>query len=163
MAADFDPLMLENQLCFAVYSTAHAFNRLYRQELAALGLTYPQYLVLLVLWQEAPLPVKAIGDRLLLDSGTLTPLLKRMETQDLITRQRAKTDERQVLIGLTPAGRALREQALRLPPAVACATGMDLDKLRELVETLTALRRHVLGSIEAPESDDGPEIHSAET
>lgn len=163
MTLENDPLSVENQLCFAVYSTAHAFNRLYRQELAELGLTYPQYLVLLVLWQESELPVKAIGERLHLDSGTLTPLLKRMEMQDLITRQRAKADERQVLIGLTPAGRALREQALRLPPALACATGMDLGKLRELVETLTALRHHVLGSIKAPESIDSPEKGNAET
>ena len=91
-------LLLGNQLCFAVYSTAHAFNRVYKPLLDRLGLTYPQYLVMMVLWEGDDVPVKEIGDRLLLDSGTLTPLLKRLEAAGLIKRTRSRHDERQVLI-----------------------------------------------------------------
>ena len=109
-AADL-PLLLDNQICFAVYSTAHAFNRVYKPLLDRLGLTYPQYLVMLVLWERDGVPVKDIGERLLLDSGTLTPLLKRLEAAQLIKRTRSTEDERQVLIALTPQGQALREKA----------------------------------------------------
>ena len=103
--------MLDNQICFAVYSTAHAFNRVYKPLLDKLGLTYPQYLVMLVLWERDGVPVKDIGERLFLDSGTLTPLLKRLEAAELIKRTRSTEDERQVLIALTPKGQALREKA----------------------------------------------------
>src|SRR5271166_7191954 len=103
-------LMLGNQLCFAIYSTAHAFNRVYKPLLDRLGLTYPQYLVMLVLWEGDGLPVKDIGERLHLDSGTLTPLLKRLEAAQLVKRTRGTEDERQVLIALTPQGQALREK-----------------------------------------------------
>src|SRR3954466_4826409 len=106
-----DPLLLSNQICFAVYSTAHAFNRVYKPLLDALGLTYPQYLVMLVLWERDDVPVKEIGERLLLDSGTLTPLLKRLEAAGLIKRTRSKHDERQILIALTSQGQALRDKA----------------------------------------------------
>src|SRR5213080_1501934 len=105
-AADL-PLRLDNQLCFAVYSTAHAFNRVYKPLLDRLGLTYPQYLVMLVLWEEDGLPVKEFGERLFLDSGTLTPLLKRMETAGLVKRTRSTEDERQVIVALTAQGEAL--------------------------------------------------------
>src|SRR6202167_1701145 len=98
-------LLLDNQLCFAVYSTAHVFNRVYKPLLDRLGLTYPQYLVMLVLWERDDVPVKEIGERLYLDSGTLTPLLKRLEAADLIRRTRSTQDERQVLIALTAKGR----------------------------------------------------------
>ena len=108
-AADI-PLRLDNQICFAVYSTAHAFNRVYKPLLERLGLTYPQYLVMLVLWERDGVPVKDIGERLFLDSGTLTPLLKRLEAAELIRRTRSTEDERQVLIALTPQGQALREK-----------------------------------------------------
>jgi DNA-binding MarR family transcriptional regulator len=135
---------LDDLLCFAVYSTAHAFNRLYRQELAALGLTYPQYLVMIVLWESPPLSVKAIGDRLRLDSGTLTPLLKRMEALGLINRVRARDDERLVLISPTEAGMALRDRAKSLPPAIACATGLDLETIRSLTGALATLRQALL-------------------
>src|SRR6267143_6393446 len=104
------PLLLGNQLCFAIYSTAHAFNRVYKPLLKRLGLTYPQYLVMLVLWERDGLPVRDIGERLFLDSGTLTPLLKRLETAGLVRRTRSTDDERQVLIDLTPQGQALREK-----------------------------------------------------
>src|SRR6201988_4749769 len=95
------PLLLGNQLCFAVYSTAHAFNRFYKPMLDRLGLPYPQYLVMLVRGEQDGLPVKEIGERLFLDSGTLTPLLKRLEAAGLVRRARSREDERQVLISLT--------------------------------------------------------------
>src|SRR5712675_1918349 len=101
-----DPLLLGNQICFAVYSTAHAFNRVYKPLLDRLGLTYPQYLAMMVLWERDGVPVKDIGERLHLDSGTLTPLLKRLEAADLIKRTRSTEDERQMLIALTPKGHA---------------------------------------------------------
>src|ERR1700676_377498 len=102
------PLLLGNQLCFAVYSTAHAFNRVYKPLLDRLGLTYPQYLVMLVLWERDDVAVKDIGERLFVDSGTLTPLLKRLEAAGLLKRTRGTEDERQVLVALTPQGQALR-------------------------------------------------------
>src|SRR4030081_4127448 len=100
-AADW-PLQLDNQLCFAVYSTAHAFNRVYKPLLDRLGLTYPQYLVMLVLWERDDVPLKDIGEKLFLDSGTLTPLLKRLEAAPLVQRTRSSEDERQGQIGPTP-------------------------------------------------------------
>src|SRR5258705_12316140 len=105
------PLLLGNQLCFAVYSTAHAFNRFYKPLLDRLGLTYPQYLVMLVLWERDGVPVKDIGERLFLDSGTLTPLLKRLETAGLVKGTRRTEDEKQGVIALTPHGHALKEKA----------------------------------------------------
>src|ERR1700761_5200405 len=102
-AADW-PLQLDNQICFAGYSTAPAFNRVYKPLLDRLGLTYPQYLVMLVLWERDDVPLKDIGERLFLDSGTLTPLLKRMEAADLIKRTRSTEDERQLMIALTAKG-----------------------------------------------------------
>src|SRR3954464_9290117 len=104
-------LKLDDQLCFSIYAAGHAFNRFYKPLLEPLGLTYPQYLVLLTLWEQDGLPLKAIGERLALDSGTLTPLLKRMEEAGLLTRVRDTTDERQVLVSLTPKGRRLRAKA----------------------------------------------------
>ncbi len=110
MADDHDALKLGDQLCFAVYSAAHAFNRVYKPLLAALGLTYPQYLTMLVLWEQDDVAVKAIGERLGLDSGTLTPLLKRLEKLGLVARRRDPADERSVRIALTTEGRALRQR-----------------------------------------------------
>src|ERR1700732_3312744 len=112
------PLLLGNQLCFAIYSTAHAFNRVYKPLLDRLGLTYPQYLVMLVLWERDDVPVKDIGERLFLDSGTLTPLLKRLEAAGLLRRTRSVDDERQVLIALTAQGQALREKARTVPQSI---------------------------------------------
>src|SRR6266566_9121917 len=111
-------LRLDNQICFAVYSTAHAFNRVYKPLLDRLGLTYPQYLVMLVLWERDGVPVKDIGKGLFLDSGTLTPLLKRLEVAELIKRTRSTEDERQVLIALTSQGQALRDKARTVPQAI---------------------------------------------
>jgi DNA-binding MarR family transcriptional regulator len=134
------PLMLDNQLCFAVYSTAHAFNRVYKPLLDRLGLTYPQYLVMLVLWERDDVPVKDIGERLFLDSGTLTPLLKRLEAADLIRRTRSTDDERQVLITLTSHGLALREKAKAVPQGILAASACSVGELVAMKNDLIALR-----------------------
>ena len=133
-------LMLGNQLCFAIYSTAHAFNRVYKPLLDRLGLTYPQYLVMLVLWEQDGVAVKEIGERLFLDSGTLTPLLKRLEAAHLVRRTRSSEDERRVLIALTVQGQALRERAKAVPPAIFSASGCSLGELSSLRKSLVALR-----------------------
>jgi DNA-binding MarR family transcriptional regulator len=135
-----DPLLLGNQICFAVYSTAHAFNRFYKPLLDKLGLTYPQYLVMMVLWERDGVPVKDIGEKLFLDSGTLTPLLKRMEAADLVKRTRSTEDERQVLIALTPHGHALREQARAVPQAMLASSACSVGELFEMKNELVALR-----------------------
>ncbi len=133
-------LMLGNQLCFAIYSTAHAFNRVYKPLLDRLGLTYPQYLVMLVLWERDGVAVKEIGEKLFLDSGTLTPLLKRLEAAHLIKRTRSNEDERQVLIALTAQGQALREKARAVPAAILAASGCSIAELSGLRKSLVALR-----------------------
>ena len=141
-----DALKLDNQLCFAVYAAAHAFNATYKPLLEPLGLTYPQYLVMLVLWQEDGVTVSAIGSRLGLDSGTLTPLLKRLEAAGLLNRLRDAADERQVRITLTAAGRALRQKAKGIPQELFCASGLtlrDLGALRSKLESLAANLRTV--------------------
>jgi MarR family transcriptional regulator, organic hydroperoxide resistance regulator len=138
-AADW-PLRLDNQICFAVYSTAHAFNRVYKPLLDRLGLTYPQYLVMLVLWERDGVPVKDIGGRLHLDSGTLTPLLKRLEAAQLIRRTRSSEDERQVLIALTSQGQALREKARAVPPSILAASACSLSELSAMKNQIIALR-----------------------
>src|SRR5712671_1055875 len=130
------PLLLGNQLCFAIYSTAHAFNRVYKPLLDKLGLTYPQYLVMLVLWERDGEPVKNIGERLYLDSGTLT----RLEAAGLIKRTRSTEDERQVLIALTPQGQALREKARAVPQAILAASACSVTELSAIKNELVALR-----------------------
>lgn len=144
MTADDDLLALDNQLCFKLYAASRAVTKLYRPLLEALELTYPQYLVLLVLWEweRRPPPaatLKALGQRLQLDSGTLTPLLKRLEARGLVTRVRAAGDEREVRLGLTAAGRALREQARPIPATLICEAGLpaaDLVALRDELDRL---------------------------
>jgi len=133
-------LRLDDQLCFSIYAAAHAFTRFYRPLLEPLGLTYPQYLVLLALWEEDRLPVKAIGERLLLDSGTLTPLIKRMEEADLVTRLRDSADERRVIVSLTTKGRRLRSAAEAFPAQIGAAAGCSASELSALRRTLTGLR-----------------------
>lgn len=135
---------LDNQLCFSLYSTALAMNKFYRQRLRALGITYPQYLVLMVLWQENALTVTAIGERLFLDSATLTPLLKRMESQQLISRQRSLSDERQVIITLTDDGSALQQKAIALSAAVSQAIECSTTQASLLHQQLTTLRSALL-------------------
>ena len=139
-------LPLDQQLCFALYSASLAMNKLYRELLADLGLTYPQYLVMLVLWQHDDQRVSEIGARLFLDSATLTPLLKRLEKAGLVTRTRDAADERSVRIALTAAGRALRRRVRELPSRVACAAAPPeaRTELRPLVRALTTLRDRLL-------------------
>ncbi|QLC74584.1 MarR family transcriptional regulator [Pseudomonas sp. LPB0260] len=147
MAPD-DPLQLDNQLCFKLYAASRAVIRAYRPMLEQLHLTYPQYLAMLVLWEWQASPpaqptVKALGERLLLDSGTLTPLLKRLEQLELLVRRRSPTDEREVHLALTDAGNALREQALSLKQRLLCERGMDLDALADLRERVGQLLERV--------------------
>jgi DNA-binding MarR family transcriptional regulator len=132
-------LALDRQLCFALYSATHAMTRAYQPLLAPLGLTYPQYLVMLVLWEQDGLTVTQLGERLALDSGTLTPLLKRLEAAGHLQRLRDAADERRVRLQLSASGRALRGQAASIPPAVAAATGCGLDEIVSLTRRLTEL------------------------
>ncbi|MBR1176721.1 MarR family transcriptional regulator [Bradyrhizobium sp. KB893862 SZCCT0404] len=136
----FDPQKLDNQICFAVYSAAHAFNRVYKPLLDRLGLTYPQYLVMLVLWERDDVPVKDIGEKLFLDSGTLTPLLKRLEAAHLVRRTRSREDERQVLISLTPQGHALKEKARAVPQSILAASDCSVSELVTMKDEIVALR-----------------------
>ena len=136
-------LQLDRQLCFALYSSSLAMTRIYKPLLAPLGLTYPQYLVMLVLWEADGLAVSQLGQRLSLDSGTLTPLLKRLEALGHLERRRASDDERRVDIFLTPQGRKLREQALDIPRQLACASACELDDLIALTQRLTQLRQQL--------------------
>src|SRR5512143_1202364 len=137
------PLLLGNQICFAIYSTAHAFNRVYKPMLDRLGLTYPQYLVMLVLWERDGVPVKEIGERLFLDSGTLTPLLKRLEAAQLVKRTRNTEDERQVLIALTPQGAALQEKARAVPQSILAASACSVSELVAMKNEIVALRERL--------------------
>ncbi len=126
---DDELLLLDNQLCFPLYSAANAVVRAYRPLLDALDLTYPQYLVMMVLWQQNAISVKTLGEKLHLDSGTLTPLLKRLESKGLVERRRSVTDERARELWLTERGTALREQALAVPKSMVCKFDLDLDEL----------------------------------
>lgn len=135
-----EALLLDNQLCFALYSASLAMTKLYKPLLEPLGLTYPQYLVMLVLWEQDGLGVSELGERLFLDSGTVTPLLKRMEAAGLLRRVRATDDERKVRIELTPEGRKLRTRGLRVPACVAEATRCALPELLALNTQLRELR-----------------------
>ena len=141
---DGEALALGQQLCFAVYSVAHAFNRTYKPLLDRFGLTYPQYLVMLVLWEQDGQSVKAIGERLMLDSGTLTPLLKRLEGNGLILRKRGREDERQVLVELSEAGYHLREKAGNAPNPVPCAVKDSGVPPGRLLGDVQALREALL-------------------
>ncbi len=134
---------LDDQLCFALYSTSLAMMRVYRGLLPKLGLTYPQYLVMMVLWEQDQLTVSDIGERLFLDSATLTPLLKRMEAQGLVQRARARSDERQVIITLTEQGNALRKQAAEVVPAILCATQCSVEEVTKLRDQLVGLRKRL--------------------
>jgi DNA-binding MarR family transcriptional regulator len=138
---DEEFLRLDNQICFSLHAAARAFGSVYRVVLKELGLTYPQYLVMLVLWEHGELPVKRIGEYLRLDSGTLSPLLKRLEATGLVLRERSRDDERSVTVRPTSEGTALRERAALVPRRISAATGLPLDEiteLRERLDTLTA-------------------------
>ncbi|WP_019868871.1 MarR family winged helix-turn-helix transcriptional regulator [Salinispora oceanensis] len=141
-----DDLVLRRQVCFALYTASRAMADVYRPILAGFGLTYPQYLVLLVLWegeQEQPPTVSGLGARLQLDSGTLSPLLKRLEAAGLVVRRRSPADERRVAVELTPAGRALRGRMVDVPRQLAQATGLSADDLVVLRDTLTRITRTI--------------------
>ena len=139
-----NPLLLQRQVCFAVAVANRSILKVYRRLLEPLGLTHPQYLVMLALWEDAPLPVKEIGRLLQLDSATLSPLLKRLEANGLISRRRSVDDERSVEIVLTDDGVALREQALAIPGQVVDALGVDLADLEELHAVLTKVNEAAL-------------------
>ncbi len=133
-------LRLDHQVCFSLNAASRAFGSVYRVLLSDLGLTYPQYLVMIVLWEDDDLPVKRIGERLRLDSGTLSPLLKRLESAGFVRRERSAEDERSVTVRLTEAGAALRGRALRVPRQILAATGLSLDEvaaLRDLLHRVT--------------------------
>ena len=139
-------LLLDNQLCFALYSASLAMTKLYKPLLETLGLTYPQYLVLLVLWEQDGLTVSALGERLHLDSGTLTPLLKRMEQADLLVRQRSVADERKVEVFLTMAGKKLKTQAGSVPACLVEAARCPVPELISLTHQVQALRDRLISA-----------------
>ena len=137
-------LKLDNQLCFALYSTSLAMTRVYKPLLDELGLTYPQYLAMLVLWECDGLMVSELGERLYLDSGTLTPLLKRLEASGFITRIRDVEDERRVHIALSAAGRKLKARAAKIPGCILSASQCSLPELVALTQQVQALREHLV-------------------
>ncbi len=141
-----DPMLLDQQLCFALYAATHAITRCYAPGLRALGLTYPQYLVMVVLWQEDALTLKALAERLDLDSPTLTPLLKRLEATGYITRARSRIDERALEIRLTDTGRKLRERAQEVQAEVAQQAGLPPDAMARMRLELQKLSVHLKGS-----------------
>jgi DNA-binding MarR family transcriptional regulator len=140
----WEALRLDNQLCFALYAASRAMVRMYLPLLDPLGLTYPQYLVMLVLWEDDGLTVKRLGERLYLDSGTLTPLLKRLEQAGFVSRRRSPADEREVRIALTEAGRALREPALGVPGQAFRTCDLGYSEAVALRDVLTGLTSALL-------------------
>ncbi|NUP12059.1 MAG: MarR family transcriptional regulator [Polyangiaceae bacterium] len=157
MASRDDLLGLDDQVCFALYAASRALTRAYAPLLEPLGITYPQYLVLLVLWEEDGASMKHIGERLHLDSGTLTPLLTRLEQQGIVKRRRSDEDERVVVVNLTAAGKALRTKARGIPTALACKMGFDVSDKKHIAR-LAALRDELLAIAErttAPEAEAG--------
>ena len=136
-------LQLDNQLCFALYSTSLAMTKLYKPMLEEMGLTYPQYLAMLVLWEQDGLTVSELGERLYLDSGTLTPLLKRMESAGLVSRIRAVEDERRVHITLTAAGRKLKAKAAKIPGCILSATQCSVPELVSLTQQVQSFRQRL--------------------
>lgn len=150
MSKNPDPcesLMLNNQLCFALHSTSLLMTKVYKPLLQALGLTYPQYLAMMVLWEEDGLTVGEISSRLLTDPGSLTPLLKRLEAEGLLSRTRSREDERVVVVELTAAGRALQDKAMGIPQCILRASGLELEQLRKLQADLIALRSNLQSTV----------------
>ncbi|CAP02180.1 MULTISPECIES: MarR family winged helix-turn-helix transcriptional regulator [Acinetobacter] len=143
MDQDCQNLKLENQLCFLIYSTNLALNQLYRKLLTPLGITYPQYLVMLVLWEKDEITVSEIGSKLFLESSTLTPILKKLEALQLLNRTRSKEDERQVIITLSEKGKKLKEQAVNIPTHILEASSCDTATLLSLKDQLTQLRTNI--------------------
>lgn len=135
-----EQLLLDNQICFSLYSTNLALSKIYRNVLKKLEITYPQYLVMMILWERDQQTVSAIGERLFLDSATLTPLLKRMEAAELVSRQRSARDERQVIVSLTSKGKNLQKAAEVIPEQVLCAAACEPEALMSLKKQLDQLR-----------------------
>ena len=144
-----DWLALDHQLCFALYAASLAMTKLYKPLLAPLGLTYPQYLVMLVLWQQDGITVSQLGERLALDSGTLTPLLKRLQAASLVQRVRDEADERRVRLQLTPAGRKLRQRAAEVPTTIAGSTGCSVGEITALTRQLQQIRSQMTSTTPA--------------
>ena len=138
-------LFLDNQLCFSLYATSLAMTKAYRPLLAQIGLTYPQYVVMLALWEHDELSAGALGERVALDSGTLVPLIRKLKTLGLVDRKRSATDDRSVLISLTPAGSRLRVRAHAVHDQVACATRRTTEQRQALTRSLQSLRASLLG------------------
>jgi len=142
----YEQLKLENQICFPIYAASRLITREYQPLLDELGLTYPQYLALMVLWEHDGLSVNDIGQKLLLNTNTVTPLLKRMEAQGLVARQRSADDERRVIVSLTPQGQALQERAAAIPPQLAAglnADGVDEQALQAMLAQLQKIIQHL--------------------
>ena len=137
-------LKLDNQLCFALYACSRSLTRLYRPLLNNLGITYPQYLVLMVLWENKQQSVTELGERLLLDSGTLTPLLKRMENSGLVERTRSREDERKVFVQLTDKGEELKKQAFAIPEQMFCQSGLTVEEVVRVKGDLEDLLKKIL-------------------
>ncbi|MBC7279937.1 MarR family transcriptional regulator [Hoeflea sp.] len=152
---DIRSIDVDSMLCFDLYSTHHAVGQIYKPLLTPLGLTYPQYLVMLVLWQADNLIVGEIGEKLHLESSTLTPLIKRLEAQGLVKRQRDTTDERKVRVTLTPEGKARQSQASHIPDCIMAAFGLPLDELIQLHTTLGKVRAALLKQAAADQAASG--------
>ncbi|QDQ27161.1 winged helix-turn-helix transcriptional regulator [Chitinimonas arctica] len=152
---EMDWLKLDAQLCFRLYAASRNVTRCYQPLLAELGLTYPQYLVMLVLWEHDAVTVKNIGERLRLDSGTLTPLLKRLEQNGLLRRERRAENERELRVCLSEAGQQLRERATAIPPALVAALGLSLPEIEQLRQLLDKLLGST-GEKERPAAPDRP-------
>lgn len=141
---NYDALKLDNQLCFALYACSKEVTKAYKPLLDKLGLTYTQYITLLVLWEQDNLTVKELGEKLHLDSGTLTPLLKKLEQMKLLQRIRDKKDERNVYVSLTKLGIDLKLKAVEIPSSMLCSTGLSIDEAAELREKLKSLLNNFL-------------------
>lgn len=139
MSREDELLKLDNQLCFVLYAASRAVTQTYRPLLDGLDLTYPQYLVMLVLWERDGLTVNEIGDRLRLDSGTLTPLLKKLEARGFLNRSRDKDDERRVIISLLPEGMKLKKKAAGIPEMLLCRSGLSVDEFSELRQKINSI------------------------
>ncbi len=150
---EFDPLKLENQLCFPLYAASKEVVRRYKPYLDEVGLTYTQYIAMMVLWEKKTVNVKTLGEALYLDTGTLTPLLKKLEAQGLVTRRRSRTDERNLVVTLTPLGEALRQKAVTIPERMGQCIGFS----RKDAETLYRLLYKLLGSCAPRETEEAEE------
>ena len=157
-ASAHEVLRLDHQLCFELYSASLAMTKLYQPLLAQIGLTYPQYLVMLVLWERDDVTVSDIGQRVSLDSGTLTPLLKRLAQQGMLLRERDAQDERRVRVRLSAAGLALRERAALIPRCILQATQCSLNEVQALAAQVRALRANVQTALQKPQ-DFSPSVH----